>query len=490
MNTNQKYSSQKHIRYGKAYGKNELYWGLGVECESYLQFSQTKRVSADFFLNHHKPERYSVNYFTSYKKEAFQKAISKFKGIEQPISLPILLNAHSLTKCDSNFEHKTLYKKGTPENPKFEGRTIFELCQSENPKYFKEKYEVDFVFDGDSIEIMTQNFYKTTLDKVLKEFSALRKEFIQNLHDVFTKYRILDGEIQVDWMKQNHGFAVMITNPENLAIFNNGTYHINITLPTMLNEQGKIKNWLLFEEQHKHYIRLIQWMEPILIAVFGSADPLTCMEPTLFTQASQRGALSRYIGIGTYDTDRMKPGKYMSIDLSETKSSWYTEYHEHSGYQPLQTIGLDINFNKHWNHGIEIRFFDWFPENRLQGLLKCIIHLGDVSLTKSTIQNPVDHPIWKSLLIRCLEKGNDAGITRQEAYVFSEILGEKVSESKKVADFFAEVHSKLSTRWKTHGPCSKYFLQKTFLTKKDVLPPPLPICPPPEKRKRSVCVIV
>ena len=491
MNIDSKTSLQKHKRYGKAYGKNEMYWGLGIECESYLEFAEQKKVTADFFLNNHKPERYSVNYYTSYKKEAFDKAISKFQGIQQSISLPILLNAHALIKCDKNFQHKTLYKKGTPPNPNFNGTTIFELCQSMNPSYFKDKHEVDFMFDGDSIEIMTQKFYNTTIDKVLKEFEFLRKEFLCNLREVFERYDILDGGKNIDWMKQNHGFAVMITNPDNLAIFNNGTYHINITLPTMLNENGKINDWSLFLDQHRQFIRLIQWAEPFLIAMFGSPDPLMCMEPTLFSQGSQRGAMSRYIGLGTYDTTTMKTGKYISIDLSGGEASWYSEYHESSGYQPLKTVGLDINFNKHWNHGVEIRFFDWFPENRLQALLKFLIYLGDIALTTSTIKDPLQNSVWKGFLIRTLQKGNEAGITKTEAHFLSEIFGEKLTESKKISDGFAELHCQLTKRWKYRGPCSKYFLQKETHHKKTVIQPPTSICPPPPvPKKRSMCVIV
>jgi hypothetical protein len=54
-------------------------------------------------------------------------------------------------------------------------------------------------------------------------------------------------------------------------------------------------------------------------------------------------------------------------------------YHKESNYEKLNTIGVDVNFNKHWNHGVEIRFFDWFPDTRLQGVIRFLVYLADVA---------------------------------------------------------------------------------------------------------------
>lgn len=372
----------KHKKYKSMYGKNELYWGLGIECESYLELSKPVFVQPGFMINSHQRERYSVDYYTSYKKELMTKAFARFLSVKEEIPLPALVNSHALTKMDGNLEHQTLYKTGSPPNPKFTGKTIFDLLKELRPDYFEKEYEKTFVFDGDSIEIITQNFYKTTVEKTLNELQVARKEFLQHLRDCLCDLKQFTMYCDIDWTSGNHGFAVMVTNPKNLAIFNNGTYHINITLPTLLDSDGKIGDFKRFEEQHRNYIQYIQWVEPLLVANFGSPDPLAWLLENQYSLGSQRCAMSRYIGLGTYDTRTMKRGKILTVDLSGVRSSWYKTYHQTSGYTALEKVGLDINFNKHWNHGVELRFFDWFPEERLRGLLKFLIYLGDISLER------------------------------------------------------------------------------------------------------------
>ena len=42
----------------------------------------------------------------------------------------------------------------------------------------------------------------------------------------------------------------------------------------------------------------------------------------------------------------------------------FNKYYEDNAYTKLNDIGLDINFNKHYNHGIEIRFLDHINDNK------------------------------------------------------------------------------------------------------------------------------
>ena len=97
------------------------------------------------------------------------------------IQLPLLINSHTLTKCDSSLEHSTLYKKNPTPNPKFSGLAIFDILKSSDPAFFLESYEKWFCFDGDSIEIMTQNFYCTTVNKTCLELT----ERIKLLEKIF-----------------------------------------------------------------------------------------------------------------------------------------------------------------------------------------------------------------------------------------------------------------------------------------------------------------
>lgn len=448
---------EKHKRYGSRYGKNETYWGLGIECESYLEISNPTFVSSNFFLKQHARERYSVDYYTSYKADLFQTAVNSFQAVREDIPLPILVNAHAICKTDALFEHKTLYTKDTPPNPKFSGKTIFEICQERCPSYFKDQYDVSFTFDGDSIEIMTQDFYKTTVEKVMQEFLSSRTQFLEALRSVWNQTPELRRWGDIKWTSGNHGFAVMATNPKNLAIFNNGTYHINITLPTELDDSGAIRNPEKFRSNHKQFIQYVQWLEPILVANFGSPDPMCWLQPNLYAVGSQRAAMSRYIGLGTYDTTQMPTGKILTMNAGKVRSSWYKEYHKTSGYTPLSTIGLDINYHKHFHHGVELRFFDWFPEKRLWGLLKFLVFLGDLAMERICPKDPLESEIWNRWMVRVIQKGQDAGCTKDEAAQLSLILGFPCMECKTLDLLFADLFCILCKKYKDTGICAKSF---------------------------------
>ena len=87
---------EKHKNYMKYYKPNDLYWGLGIENETYLEFS--KKLDIDptkFYTKNAKRERYSVNYFNSYKEGVYDTCISKLK-LES--SVPLLMNANSFSK--------------------------------------------------------------------------------------------------------------------------------------------------------------------------------------------------------------------------------------------------------------------------------------------------------------------------------------------------------------------------------------------------------
>jgi hypothetical protein len=448
---------EKHKRYGSLYKKNDLFWGLGIECESYFEMSKRITVTKEFILNKHKSERYSVDYYTSYEPSLFDAAMKTLTSKATNHSLPLLLNAHVLTKTDKFLEHKTLYKKNTPPNPNFVGYTLFERLQKKNPSFFLDTHEIKFTFDGDSIEIMTQDFYKATVSSVVREFTESRKSFIDAMQSIFRENQILTDYGIVQWAKENYGFAIMATNRDNLAIFNNGTYHINLTLPTQLNEEGKIKDYLLFERQHRALIRLIQWIEPVLIGTFGSPDVLHKMS-SMYSAGSQRGAMSRYIGLGSYDTNKMVRGKILSTDTKSVRSTWYTQYHEESGYKSLNTIGLDINYNKHWNHGVEIRFFDWFPEGRLPGLLRFLSYVSDIAVDEGDILDPLENKVWNAWMTRTMQRGAEAGCSKEEALLMTKVFSVECKPEKNLNVFFADFYCALAKKWKGKGPCSKYFL--------------------------------
>ena len=66
---------EKHLKYREQYKPNEVYWGLGIENELYLEFEKKLEIKEENFIKSCKRERYSVNYFENYKHFDFIMAL-------------------------------------------------------------------------------------------------------------------------------------------------------------------------------------------------------------------------------------------------------------------------------------------------------------------------------------------------------------------------------------------------------------------------------
>lgn len=436
----------KHLRYKSMYKENELYWGLGIEEETYLQFTKPIHVAAPIIKKNHAPERYSVSYYNNYKpsyKEAFELLFSEKEGF---FALPFFINAHAFNKVDIYGNHATTYTKNPKPNPKFSGKTFYqELCEF-LPKYylcrpvrFTNIYNKSCIFDGDTLEFITRDFYKANADNVLKELVRSKRDLLNAMNTFLIQRGVHTDKGQLMYPTENPGFVVHYTNPSNISMFNNGTYHINITLPTMLGsikESGlpEILNYDEFKYKHKKFIRFIQWTEPFIVAVYGSPDPFSKVSGA-YSKASQRCAVSRYIGLCTYDTNAMPVGKIMTLPIGKIRGSdtpfwWYKSFHATSGYKTLPELGMDISFQKHHNHGVEIRFLDWFPESMLKGLIEFYVHLADLSLNADIPEEPIMNEDYNNFLVDVLKHGKDYVMPYHIVHLYERILGFKFKTLK------------------------------------------------------------
>jgi hypothetical protein len=452
---------EKHERYNEQYKSNELFWGIGIENETYFQFSEPAKLSPEFIYNNHKPERYSVNYFVSLDPEYKTHLKLLYPNTQATHDIPIYMNGHTLQKTDLSGNHQTLFSKGSPPNPHYSGTSLLDVMFATNPSIFKDKYKVNYTFDGDTIEFMTQRFYKTTIQASIAELVFEKALFLQALQDVFAKNNLYQSLGTLHFPKRNEPFVKYLTNMENVASFNNGTYHLNFTIPTQLGSDAKPINPKEFVAQHKAAIRYIQFLEPLIIALYGTPDPFSEVSPK-YSKASQRCAVSRYIGIGTYNTDTMETGKILTLDIDTIQGAsndfwWYKQFHKTSNYLPLPKIGVDINFAKHGVHGIEIRFLDWFPENRLHRLMETIVYLLDFSLSKPSISNPAHSRIWNDIVVKCLTSGRKTVLTQTEFDFYRQIFKiPNIKSDLSVVQVYAIIEHFLR---QTKGPCVSYMVE-------------------------------
>ena len=444
---------EKHKKYKDRYGEKEIYWGFGIELETYLQFEKPVYVAAPIIRTARRPERYSVNYYNSYKPLALASIDTMFPDASGFVPLALLMNCHSLAKADRNGQHLTTYAKVPKPNPAFSGYTVFDEMQEYCPNLFVKEYEESFVFDGDTLEFISQDFYKAKISDAIREIIQSKKTFLEKLNAFLLARKVFLDKGPLIYPPKNPGFAVFHTNQKNIVMFNNGTYHINITLPSQLGPKAPRGDPTLsdprkFRRDHKNCIRVYQWLEPVLIAMYGTPDPLP-----RGSRGSQRCAMSRYMGVGTYDTNAMPEGKILTVPVENIRGSdqpfwWYKKYHEDSAYTPLTQLGMDINYRKHYLHGIELRIFDWFPEERLQELCNLLIWSAELSLDHMNVSEPVMNKSWNNLLVGVLKEGNRYKPSMEELGYISSIFHVDVMYEKSVKGVYVRLYEGLEKRYR------------------------------------------
>jgi hypothetical protein len=422
----------KHSRYTTAYRRLDYFWGLGIEHETYIATSQTRTVRA-FDATALKPERYSVSYYKAYQPAALQTALTEtLADASGGLVVPVLMNNHSFTNADVFGEHRTTYEREPKPNPRFEGKTLYEwIC--EYSAWLRDERDRVFMWDGDTVEFMTQRFYNARVDDVLAELAAGEDRFVAELATLpkrgllcaYTPLRLA--------APRNEPFATYLTHPRGVAMFNNGTIHVNVTLPTRLGWNRQPLWWDDFVDKHRRLARLVQWLEPLWIACYGSGDPFASL-PTCghqFAAGSQRLAVSRYIGVGTYNTDTMPRGKILQIPRPGAgELPWYDWLYQRTAYAPLTVIGLDINFNKHGAHGLELRFFDQMSRADLREVLTQLVVLMDVALARREVPDPRRHPEWQSAAGEALYYGPAWRVSPEQTGALTGALGVDIAGAK------------------------------------------------------------
>jgi len=457
---------EKHKEYITQYQSNDFYWGVGIENECYLEFSKKRTVNKEFLLKNAVHERYSVNHFSNYKENIFQNSLEKILN-EEEYEIPVLVNAHSFTKTDINNQHITLKPLNIEDekvlNSEYSGESVMERIQKHN-SYFIDEHQKKFIFDGDTIEFVTQNFYKTDVDTVIEELATIKNDFTSNLQEVFVNEKIFAEFGTIKISSENHPFAIFVSNNENYSVFNNMTYHFNLTIPTELNKEGEIKDKIEFIKSHQRTIRLFQWLSPLFIIKYGSSDYLSHHDNSVnLTKASQRCAMSRYIGVGTYDTDVMKTGKIVQMDfkehpMHENPKWWVNRYSEISDYQTIDKIGLDVNFHKHKNHGIEFRLFDYFDEKHLHEVLRFLVYIMDHAIV-SEVENPICDLDWNNFVYESILNGKETIISPEFISILEKIFMVKLDSTNPIK-IFDQLYSFLNDTYFEKGFCSSLMLKK------------------------------
>ncbi|TPG45206.1 hypothetical protein [Flavobacterium pectinovorum] len=418
----------------------KYYWGIGLENETYMQFEQSLIVSGEFIQEKIGFEKYSIDYRKCYKPESLTPVLKKAFDINENYTVSRMMNSHSLEKLDINYQHKTLSpikplmdtETGEViaqpiENPDYLGKSIMELFLEDQPYNIqsmitqRNKTMGSVHFDGDSIEFVTKYFENRTIADSCKELKATKKLFLDKINES----AVLDGKLS--FPDYNNGLNMFMTNQENLVLFNNGTYHFHITLPS-LTEDSRIVDYNEFNKTHSNAIYMLQWFEPFFIATLGSPDIMGVISDKYsldkkFTLGSMRNAMSRYIGVGTYNT-AMPKGKILTYKVDDFRKLlkfekeeniwWRDQIEADMEYEMLSELGLDFNQEKMYQSGFEFRSFDEFPAEYLNDVLFSIILICEHSLNLPDVQWGHDSKAWNNLVFKTLKMGYLTEINEEE----------------------------------------------------------------------------
>ncbi len=483
----------------------KYYWGIGLENETYLQFDEPLIVTGEFIQEKIGFERYSIDYRNCYKPNILAPLLEKAFCKDKTYYVSRMMNSHSLEKLDPDFNHKTLLplkpdnpsdanevKQEIVENPDFLGKSIMELFLEDQPYSIqsmitqRNKTMGSIHFDGDTIEFVTKYFENRTIDEACDELRATKKLFL----DKINRASLLKEKL--NFPDYNKGLNMFMSNQKNLVMFNNGTYHFHITLPT-LTENSRIVDYENFDETHANAIYLLQWFEPFFIATLGSPDIMGVISneydlDSKFSLGSMRNAMSRYIGVGTYNKSMVR-GKILNCDVDEFRKHlkfekekniwWRDQIQNEMDYELLSKVGLDFNQEKMYQSGFEIRCFDEFPATYLNDVLFSILLICEHSLNLPNIQWGHDSEAWNNLVFKTIKHGYLTEINKCEKDEFLELLqllnpseikyNTLKSEFESIVlldEFFFKILEVLHLKYKDENIC----LDKMYGKKKSLAP--------------------
>lgn len=416
--------------------KQKYYWGIGLENETYLQFEESLIVSGAFIQEKIGCERYSIDYRKCYKSGSLTSALETAFDKNKKYKVSRMINSHSLDKLDIHYNHKTLaFTKPLVDNPEYVGKSILEVFLENQPYNIqsmitqKNNPMGSVNFDGDSIEFVTKYFENRTVKDSCDELKTTKKLFIDKLNES----AVMEGKL--NFPNYNIGLNMFMSNQENLVLFNNGTYHFHLTLPT-LTENSRVVDYPGFDAIHSNAIYLLQWFEPFFIATLGSPDIMGAISSKYnlnekFALGSMRNAMSRYTGVGTFNK-AMSKGKILTYDVEEFRkllkfdkdaTIWWRDQVESAlDYELLSDIGLDFNQEKMYQSGFEFRSFDEFPASYLNDVLHAIIIICEHSLNLPNVTWGHDSVVWNNIVFKSLKYGYQTEINEAEKKEVLELL--------------------------------------------------------------------
>jgi hypothetical protein len=298
-------------------------------------------------------------------------------------------------------------------------------------------------------EIKNMTFHNVNLNDVIQELSNQRVKLNENLQKelklkINRKINPVETEFGAEHLlfnscsnndyfsyQENPGYQCLGGKNIKTDIDYTGSYHFWITLPHNIKEPKENINLL-----HQKSIFLLQTIEPLLCALFGSCDPtITKSNKNRLIRGSYRTANNMYANYGiapgyNYESNNMftrvvRESKISSRSLKlktylnqmrnklrePFKISNIPNYTQFVGdYEPW---GYGTDFRRKYGiKGFEFRIWDHFPQKHLSDVLKIVYliatHAYDIDTNHLTY--PFDNQSWNNSMFQCLMYGYQAKI--------------------------------------------------------------------------------
>jgi hypothetical protein len=432
---------------------DDIFWGIGLENECYLK-GKPKLVLGKNIIKMLGRERYSVNYLNNYKEDDIKKIMSKVYSPNKYYNVSQMINSHSFCKTDINDEHQTTYHKNPMINNKFNGKTIYEEWANYDSE-IKEKInnnaktETNIFFDGDTIEFITEKFYKTNSSDVVNELINNKKWFIDKFNEFKIALNLWESLGEIKFVSTHPGLNIFKSMQDKIVFFNNSTIHLHITLPTNI-KNGVICDNDKFNMVHSNALKLIQWFEPFFICTIGSPDILQFVyekfygkKENYFAKGSMRATLSRYIGVGTYNPKNLTSGKLLVENVENIRPKnviWWRDMIKNKLLYnlPEKNIGFDFNFAKYYQSGIEFRLMDGMPIEILKDIIDVILLICEHSISYNEIEFSGESQSWNNIVFQSMINGYEAKISLEDINNFLKSLNInlKIEESELTLENF------------------------------------------------------
>lgn len=423
----------------------KLKWGFGIEHEVYMfHVPIYDQKITDFTVFNARQS--SIDLIEDRKLNILQKELISKIPLE-----------HSGRKCNGKMILKKLMDGAMPEFVTEYPMSGLEIGKTSVESYCQEIIEKENTF----LWLQGLNNY---VNKRIKRYGPI-------MPYPFGMTNYIKKPIQRKDKKVEYAFRKHVNGQEKLHRDYTGSYHLTITLPFSVEKTSEKE----FIANHKNFGNQIQWIEPLLISSFFSADDSSLGSSKKRVKGSFRIMRTGWGNLAGSDVRKFDKGvgRYANIKthwrkgLDFFESEIMKECTKKPAKEPGSIAELSGNMRtfgsrdptRPWHresgqgmtkpNGIEIRIFDHFESSHLESLCKFFIYLAENSRTFHTPNYVYEDKDWINATQNIMMHGWLATLTDGYVNKLRKNLNLKIAtKSRRAYDVFWQVNLELFEKHK------------------------------------------